>query len=309
MTILVLFVIAFESDEFHGATDRFVSRLPPTFALSMTADVSVITVSYNAFDEIDRTLDSVRDLTIRNRVEYIVIDGGSRDGTAERLRFRAAEIDRLIIEPDHGIYDAMNKGIAMATGRYVGLINAGDEYLAEGFGRLAHEAIRTQCEMVSGNMLFRHPHTGQLARKRYADTSIRRRDCFTNQSCSLVRRDVYKTHGRFDTAFDVVADVDFFLRVRPHIDLHLVEADVSKFDIGGCSSSCTFSRLPRFLDELNRLYRRHRMPRRWKRLLINGVKFSGMALVASLWGTRRMHDQIMRRYLRHPDVDAVASAA
>jgi len=80
--------------------------------------LSVITVVYNNVNHIERTLLSVINQTY-NRIEYIVIDGGSTDGTLEIIEKYASRIDKLISKPDKGIYDAMNKGLALATGDYV----------------------------------------------------------------------------------------------------------------------------------------------------------------------------------------------
>lgn len=87
---------------------------------------SVITITYNAAQWIERTIDSVSSQTIRDRIEYIVIDGASKDGTVEILNRRREDIHVLVSEPDKGLYDAMNKGLQRASGEYVWFMNAGD---------------------------------------------------------------------------------------------------------------------------------------------------------------------------------------
>jgi len=88
--------------------------------------LTVITVVYNNVRDIERTLLSVINQTYPN-VEYIVVDGGSTDGTTAVIQRYADRISRWVSEPDKGIYDAMNKGLAMATGDYVLFMNSGDE--------------------------------------------------------------------------------------------------------------------------------------------------------------------------------------
>lgn len=92
----------------------------------MGPKLSVITVVYNNVADIERSMLSVLQQTYSN-IEYIVIDGASRDGTREKIESYASRLNKFISEPDQGIYDAMNKGLAMATGDYVLFMNSGDE--------------------------------------------------------------------------------------------------------------------------------------------------------------------------------------
>ena len=95
--------------------------------------VSIITVTYNSATTIVDTIESVLQQTYPH-IEYIVVDGGSKDDTIEQVkRFETAFGDRLkwISEPDKGIYDAMNKGIAMASGDVVGILNSDDYFTSK----------------------------------------------------------------------------------------------------------------------------------------------------------------------------------
>jgi len=91
--------------------------------------ISIITVVYNAQNTIERSINSVLGQNFKN-IEYIIVDGGSTDGTREIIENYREKIDGFISEPDKGIYDAMNKGIALATGDVIGTINA-DDYFAD----------------------------------------------------------------------------------------------------------------------------------------------------------------------------------
>ena len=104
--------------------------------------VSIITVCYNSAVTIDRTIKSVLAQNYDN-IEYIIIDGASQDNTLERIEnYQGKFIDkfnreiRIVSEPDKGIYDAMNKGIQLAQGDFIGILNSDDAYMPEAVPRM-----------------------------------------------------------------------------------------------------------------------------------------------------------------------------
>lgn len=100
--------------------------------------LSIVTITYNAEATLERTIESVRRQDYKN-IEYIIVDGASTDGTL-RIAYRHQEtVNRVVSERDQGIYDAMNKGLALATGDYVWFVNAGDELRDPSTARLAME--------------------------------------------------------------------------------------------------------------------------------------------------------------------------
>lgn len=94
--------------------------------------LTVVTVVFNAKEDFLITLDSVRRQTVRGEFEYLVIDGGSTDGTVEAIRDAAArgEVDRWLSEPDQGIYDAMNKAVRLAAGEWILFLNTADVFVS-----------------------------------------------------------------------------------------------------------------------------------------------------------------------------------
>jgi len=94
--------------------------------------LTIVTVTKNCAATIDKTLDSIAAIK-RPEIEYLVVDGVSTDATLSAIRHRGALVDKLVCEPDTGIYNAMNKGVRLARGRYVLFINGDDALVADGF--------------------------------------------------------------------------------------------------------------------------------------------------------------------------------
>lgn len=176
--------------------------------------VSVITVTLNAVRTIDRTIDSVRAQTHR-ALEYIVIDGGSTDGTVDRLTRRAAEIDYWLSEPDRGISDAFNKGIVLARGEYVAIINS-DDWMEPDHLELAVEALEnTGADFVYGDLML-HAADGKASHLLLGEPNYGRRLRHTmptiNHPSLVCRRSMYKSYGLFDVALSTAMDYEWLLR-------------------------------------------------------------------------------------------------
>ncbi len=113
--------------------------------------VSIITVVYNGIAHLEQTIQSVLNQTYDN-VEYIIIDGGSTDGTVELIKKYEESIAYWVSESDGGIYDAMNKGISNATGEIVGLINADDWYETGTIEKVVETFQNSEVDVVHGSM-------------------------------------------------------------------------------------------------------------------------------------------------------------
>ena len=117
--------------------------------MSKHPKISIVTVCYNAEKDIEKTIHSVINQTYDN-IEYIVIDGGSNDGTLSMINKYASKIDKIISEPDKGIYDAMNKGITLAKGDWINFMNAGDSYVDADVLKLVSDNINNNCDIIYG---------------------------------------------------------------------------------------------------------------------------------------------------------------
>lgn len=179
--------------------------------------VSIITVVYNGADTIRDCIDSVLSQTYPH-IEYIVIDGGSTDGTADVVRAYGAKIARFVSEPDQGIYDAMNKGIGLATGEVVGLLNADDLYRhADVIAHVADRLNQTGSDAVYSDLVYvdrfdtsrvvrywrggPYPVNGFLWGWMPAHPTL------------FVRRHIYGQYGLFTTALRSAADYELMLRM------------------------------------------------------------------------------------------------
>lgn len=113
--------------------------------------ITIITACYNAEQSIERTLLSVINQTYDN-IEYIVIDGNSQDRTVDIIRKYDNRITKWISEPDNGLYDALNKGVRMATGEWIGILNCGDFFCADDtIERFFSKTIPSDIGVVYGN--------------------------------------------------------------------------------------------------------------------------------------------------------------
>ena len=124
--------------------------------------VSIITVSLNSESTIKECIESVLSQTYKN-IEYIIVDGMSNDKTIKIIDSYRSKLDKFISEKDEGIYDAMNKGIKLATGDIVGILNSDDEYFNENVIENVVEAISNkQADSLHGDLCFVDPNNTRI---------------------------------------------------------------------------------------------------------------------------------------------------
>lgn len=191
------------------------SRRPPAGVLR-PLPVTVVTVCWNARATIERTLDSVQ-AQAGVELEHVVVDGGSTDGTLQLLERRLRPCDFLLSEPDGGISDALNKGVALARGDAILFAHA-DDWLTPGQLALAHRALTgaAACDFVFGDLLFFEggaPSFHYRGDPDYALT-IGRRMPNLNHPTVLARREAFARIGLFDPRYRCAMDYDWFLRLH-----------------------------------------------------------------------------------------------
>ena len=179
--------------------------------------ISLITASFNSSTTIEDTFRSVEAQSFPE-IEYIVADGGSVDGTLELMEKYESLISKRISEPDDGIYDAMNKGIRMATGDVIGLINS-DDMLAgpEVLSKVAEAFEDPDIDVVYGDLVYVDAvdTTNVMRVWRSGEFSGRklRYGWYPAHPTVYLRRSVYEQFGLFDLDFSLAADGEFLFRI------------------------------------------------------------------------------------------------
>lgn len=178
--------------------------------------VSIITVCFNSASTVRDTIESVVAQSHAD-IEYIVIDGGSTDDTLKILGQYRPHIATLISEPDRGIYDAMNKGIALATGDVIGMINSDDFYACSGSIAKVVKALEDDTlDACFGDLCYvDQQDTSKIVR--YWKAGEYRPGAFAHGWCPphpsfFVRRRVYERLGYFNLNYRIAADAELMMR-------------------------------------------------------------------------------------------------
>lgn len=223
--------------------------------------ISVVTVAYNSADTIGDTLDSVA-AQVRTEVEHIVVDGASQDATLGVVRRRGAHVARVVSEPDLGIYDAMNKGLALASGDFVGFLNA-DDMLAspDTLAAVADAAEDPTVDAICGDLVYvRQDRPDKVLRYwRCGEFSPRalRLGWMPPHPTLYVRRTRLLEVGGFDIRLGIAADYDFMLRLlsRPGIRLTTLPQVMVRMRAGGASNRSASAMLRKSREDLDALRR------------------------------------------------------
>ena len=179
--------------------------------------ISIITVAFNAADTLADTLQSIASQT-HAEIEHIIIDGASTDGTQELIARYPSRISSFISEPDSGIYDAMNKGLGLATGEVIGFLNADDVYANDDvLQRVAEIMAHNELDAVFGDAEFVSPaHPARSVRRYRSDRFRPDRIAWgwmPAHPALFLRRGVYARFGGFRTDYRIAGDFELVARV------------------------------------------------------------------------------------------------
>lgn len=179
--------------------------------------VSIITVSFNSAKTIAGTIDSVLSQDYPN-IEYIVVDGGSSDGTVGIIEKNQSRISKWISEKDRGMYDAMNKGIAMATGDVIGILNSDDVYMnTHVISELIGLMQSKRAQVVFADLILVDQFDDQKV-LRYYDSGHFHPNKFKYgwmpaHPTVFVKRELYEVVGNFSTTYQIAADYEMLIRI------------------------------------------------------------------------------------------------
>jgi glycosyltransferase involved in cell wall biosynthesis len=224
--------------DYSGYAERRAREQP--LSLGGEPAVSIVTVALNAAATITRTIGSVQQQTYRG-IEHILVDGGSTDGTIDIIRKLARRQDYWLTETDRGISDAFNKGVALARGRYVQILNADDWLSPDQIDRGIAALETSDADFVFGDLIFyeRERPTFRYAGDPHYVRSIHRRCPSIGHPSMISRRAAFVRIGLFDLAYRNAMDYDWLLRLHcagglgvycPEVVGHMTHAGVSNVE-------------------------------------------------------------------------------
>lgn len=208
--------------------------------------ISIITASYNSSKTIEDSINSLLKQSYAD-IEYIIIDGGSKDGTTDIIKKYEPEFNgrlKWISEKDKGIYDAMNKGIGMATGEIVGILNSDDFFTSEDVISEVNSTFeKYNPDAVYGDIHFVNDDNLEKSVRYYSSKIFRRglmRLGFMPAHPSFyIKRECFEKFGLYNTSYKIAADFEFLLRTIyiGRIKTKYIEKDFVTMRTGGASTS------------------------------------------------------------------------
>lgn len=195
--------------------------------------VTIVTVVFNGRDIIEETIKSVISQTYKN-IEYIIIDGGSTDGTTKIIEKYKNKIDCFISEPDNGIYDAMNKAIGLANGEWINFMNAGDTFASNDvLSKIFEEYDVSDYDFMYGEHYWYDNRKKYLVQTRPLEL-MWQRICFSHQS--LFSRTALMKEKSYDLTYKIVCDYEnYFSRYMEGKKFLKIEFPIAVFLAGGFS--------------------------------------------------------------------------
>lgn len=218
----------------HGKQNRHQSSAPR---------VTVVTVVFNGEKTLEHTIRSVVTQSYAN-IEYIIIDGGSTDGTLDILKKYDGAIDYWLSEKDNGIYDAMNKGIALASGDYIGMLNS-DDYFAspDSLEIIAAQLVAGNVDAVFSCLDIVDPTNLDRVLRKYRISSFTpfmlRIGVMPPHPTFYCKKSCYEKAGQYRTDYRIAADFEMLTRllIKHHVSWRFIDKTTVKMRSGGLSSS------------------------------------------------------------------------
>ncbi len=207
--------------------------------------ISIITAVHNNKLHIGDCVNSVLAQTYPD-IEYIVVDGGSTDGTMEivsRLTSGSSRLARVLSEPDNGIYDALNKGIKLATGDVIGFLHSDDIYAGSSvIGKVAAAMGQSSADSCYGDLLYvARDDTERIIRywrSRPFEKGLFKKGWMPPHPTFFVKKKIYDRYGVFNTDFKIASDYELMLRLleKENISTWYIPEVLIKMRTGGASS-------------------------------------------------------------------------
>ena len=223
--------------------------------------ISIITITYNSAKTVQRALESVQSQTYKD-IEHVIVDGASTDGTKQLIEAYAKQHNnvRWVSEKDKGIYNALNKGIAMSTGDVIGFLHSDDVlYSPDSIGKIAAAFADNKTDVVYGDLQYCH---GDKVIRRW------RSNAFSPSSLKYgwmpphptvyVRKEVYEQVGEYDEWFHISADYDMMLRIfKSGYQSRYIPEVLVRMETGGASNKNMQARLSKTREDYIALKKNH----------------------------------------------------
>lgn len=203
----------------------------------MTKLLSIITINYNNANGLKKTVKSVVNQTL-NVFEYIIVDGSSDDGSVEIIESLKIEDLSYIIEPDSGIYNAMNKGITKASGEYLLFLNSGDVFLNKDSLDSVIKYLDGNNSFVGCNLVLDYPdHKEERIHPENISFSYLLQKTVYHPS-TFIKRAMFETYGLYDETYKIVSDWEFFFKTIGLNGESFLQVSIALtlFDMSGLSS-------------------------------------------------------------------------
>ena len=205
--------------------------------------ISIITATYNSLKYLPAVLQSISSQSYPN-IEWIVVDGDSTDGTKEFIAENSGTITHWVSEADNGIYDALNKGIRMASGDIIGFLHSDDFFSSPTIlEEIAHQFKSTATDAVYGDLDY-VSSTDTSKRIRYWKSKAYHPTLLTQgwmpaHPTLFLKKEVYAKHGFFDLNYRIAADYDLMLRILkdPSLRFTYLPTVITKMRVGGASNA------------------------------------------------------------------------
>lgn len=197
--------------------------------------LSIITINLNNKSGLTKTIESIKNQTFQD-FEHIIIDGLSDDGSLSLIE-SSTRVNQWISEKDSGVYDAMNKGIKIASGEYLLFLNSGDIFYSE---KTLEDIISnlTKTDIVYGDLLFDHTdHTAPYHCPEELTVEFLFEASLAHPS-TFIKRSLFEQHGLYNTDYKIISDWSFFLTciLRGNVSTKHINQIISIFDTNGMSS-------------------------------------------------------------------------
>jgi glycosyltransferase involved in cell wall biosynthesis len=175
--------------------------------------LSIVTVVYNGDKHLEQTIESVLSQECFGEMEYIIIDGGSTDRTIDIIKKYESKLSYWISEPDKGIYDAMNKGVKVANGSYIGMINADDYYATNSLLCLMDECKSSNADVIYGDMNIIDFETNDVICTRKPNSWKLYIDMNLNHPATFIRTELCKANP-YSTSYRIASDYLLLLNLK-----------------------------------------------------------------------------------------------